>query len=332
MSPNSPDVPILRQLIQAGDNHVSGEDLAETIGLSRVAVWKRLENLKKSGFEMEAIRRKGYRLKATPRDATEPGILARIGKTHALSSLTLLETSPSTNNEVMRQLAAGVEAPLACLTRRQPGGKGRRGRTWSGDFPENLYASVGFRPNLRPKRLGLLTLWTGLRICRRLATDTKLPIQLKWPNDLYLNGKKLAGILAESTLETDQVTALVMGIGMNINMTTNDLPPDIRESATSLRIALGKSLPLDPIIATVLEETLQAMTDCINGIDEDRLADEWEAYACFQGQRVQILNADGEATSGTLSGIDRAGSLLLRKPSGNLESFRAGDVSLRPDQ
>jgi len=329
MRPDSPDVQILRRLLAAGDAFCSGEELAAQLSLSRVAVWKRLEKLKHRGFAIEAVRRKGYRLTGLPPHSTDVGILSHLPEDAGLATLTLLETSPSTNNEVLQSLATGTPVPLACLTRRQPAGKGRRGRSWAGDFPGNLYGSIGFRPNLPPGRLSLLTLWAGLRICRRIATLTGLPVQLKWPNDLVLGGRKLAGILAESTLETDRITALVIGIGMNINMTEKDFPAELRSLATSLRIESGKSFPLDSLIAHVLSEILGAMRDCEAGIDEDRLSDEWEARACYLGQPVFILDSEGGKTEGTLAGIDRSGALLLRTTGGSLQSFRAGDVSLR---
>ena len=328
---DSPDVQILRALRSSPESFCSGQDLAQQLGMSRVAVWKRLENLKKLGFVIEAIRKKGYQLSQTPEQATEAGILSHLSPDSSLQELILTETSASTNNEVMRLLATGSEAPLACITRRQPGGKGRRGNSWSGDFPGNLYGSLGFRPDIHPRRIGLLTIWTGLRICKRIGEMTDLPIQLKWPNDLYINGRKLAGILSESTLETERITALVIGVGMNINMETEDFPPDLRATATSLAIEAGHTFSLDAIISAVVEEVLGATSDCITGIDEDRLADDWEKFACFLGKAVYVFNSDGTKSTGTLSGIDRAGSLLLRTPSGALQSFRAGDVSLRPD-
>jgi len=329
MSPDSPDVRILRRLLEAGDGFCSGEDLARELGLSRVAVWKRLDNLKKRGVSLEAIRRKGYRLKQLPEELSEVGVLSLMSETRELEDLSLLETSPSTNNEVLQRLAAGNPAPLVCLTRRQPAGKGRRGRTWSGDFPGNLYGSIGFRPDLSPSQLRLFPLWVGLRICRRIVAETGLPVQLKWPNDLFLEERKVAGILAESTFETDRVTSLVIGIGMNINGTATDFPEELRPLATSLRIEAGHEFSLNPLIAGVLEEILAAMRDCRNGIDEDRFSDEWQARACYLGERVRILGGEGEHTEGILTGIDRAGSLLLRTKNGGLQSFRAGDVSLR---
>lgn len=330
MHPLSPDVRIIRALQEAGNNFCSGQDLAHELGISRVAIWKRLQNLEEEGFRVEAVRRKGYRLTESPSHSTETGILARLPADTPLQQLSLLESTASTNNEVMRLLATGAKTPLACITRLQPEGKGRRGRSWSGTSPDNFYGSLGFRPSLPPRQIGLLTIWTGLRICRRLAEETKLPIRLKWPNDLYLNDRKIAGILAESTLETDRITSLVIGIGMNVNITEEAFPLDLRETATSLRVEAGQKFCLATITAQIIDEVLGAVTDCVTGIDEDRLADDWEEFACYLGQPVTILSSGDETSTGILYGIDRAGSLLLRNAEGRIQSFRAGDVSLRP--
>lgn len=329
MRSDSPEVLILRALLDAGDKYLSGQALAGRLGLSRVAVWKRIETLKLRGHAIEAVRRRGYRLAALAPEPTEAGILAGIDPEFGLRSLVLAADSPSTNDEAARLLAAGEEAPFACLTRRQPGGKGRRGRSWSGASEGNLYASLAFRPDIHPRSLHLLPIRAGLHICRRLALVTGLRPGLKWPNDLLLGGKKVAGMLAESTLETDRVTALVFGIGLNVNLSRDDLPGDLRSTATSLAIEAGRPFPLEPIAAAVLEEILRAEGECRLGVDEDRLADDWAELACFQGEPVEIRGGDGSVQTGTLAGIDRTGSLLLRAENGVLQSHRAGDVSLR---
>ena len=329
MHADSPEVLILRALLGAGTDFLSGEALAGRLGISRVAVWKRIETLKRRGHVIEAVRRRGYRLAAPAPEPTEAGILARVGDGFGLRSLVLAADSPSTNEEAARLLAAGEEAPFACLTRRQPGGKGRRGRSWSGASEGNLYASVAFRPDVHPRVLHLLPIRAGLHICRRIAAATGLRPGLKWPNDILLGGKKIAGMLAESTLETDRVTALVFGVGLNVNLSQDDLPEDLRASATSLAVGAGRPFPLEPIAAAVLEEVLRAEHECRLGLDEDRLADDWAELACYQGETVEVRGGDGSVHTGTLAGIDRAGSLLLRAETGTIQSHRAGDVSLR---
>jgi len=325
----SPDVQILRSLLKDGTNFQSGQELASQLGMSRVAIWKRLVNLRKKGIEIEAVRRKGYRLQSLPDYATETGIFAHLPGNSGLAQLTLLESTKSTNDEVQRSLAHGETTPLACITRRQPGGKGRRGRSWSGDQEGNIYASLGFRPDIHPRQMSLLPIWSGLRLCARITKLTDLKIRLKWPNDLLIEGKKVAGMLAESTVETDRITSLIFGVGINVNLSEEQIPPELRKQATSLAVAAGHTFSLDPLIAAVIEELLTAMRECVHGIDEDVLADEWEKYACYLREPVHVIESNDSIHEGKMVGIDRAGCLLLRDSSGRLLSYHSGDVSLR---
>ncbi len=330
LTPDSPEVRILRAFSSADNRFVSGECLARALGVSRVAVWKRMETLKAQGYGIQAVRRKGYSIAKRPACPGAAGILARFPVENAPLSLRLFDDCPSTNDAALRLLADGEPAPFACVTRRQPAGKGRRGRTWSGAHEGNVYATVAARPMIPPARASLLPIRAGLNLCRRLSRESGLDLRLKWPNDLLVKGRKTAGMLAESTVETDRVTALVFGVGLNVNQSRSLIPDELRDTATSLAAEKGADLDLEAVTAAVIEEILAAIWECADGHDEDRLADDWAALAAFQDETVEVRTGDGEAIVGTLAGIDRSGSLLLRQPAGALRSFRAGDVSLRP--
>lgn len=327
----STEVSLLRTFLSSPSEFRSGEVLARQHGISRVAVWKRIESLKSDGYSFEAARRKGYRLSNPPPRPTAAGILARMDPALALRAVRLFASHPSTNEAALRLLAEGAEAPFACVTRIQPGGKGRRGRSWAGATEGNVYATVAFRPEASPQSMALLPIRAGLNLCRRLSVETGLALRMKWPNDLLLDDRKAAGMLAESTIETDRVTALVFGLGLNVNLSREEIPSELRDKATSLAIAAGKLLDLERITAAALEEILRAGRECAAGVDEDRLADDWDSFAAYRNEAVEILSPDGPKTAGVLTGIDRSGSLLLRTHEGALRSFRAGDVSLRSD-
>lgn len=325
----SSEVQILRALFSRGEEFTSGEELAQSLHFSRVAIWKKVEKLRKQGYTIEAVRRKGYRMSPNPGSPTGAGVLARTDPRSGLRSLYFFDDNPSTNDAAFRLLAEGAETPFACVTRRQPKGKGRRGRTWSGDLEGNVYATVAARPMISPRTASLLPIRAGLNLCRRLRAETNLGVQLKWPNDLLVRGRKIAGMLAESTFDTERVTALVFGVGLNVNVKHHDLGGDLRASASSLAIESGGEFSLEALTAAVLEEVLLAIREIDGGIDEDRLADDWKDFAAFQGETVSVNGGDGKSATGILSGIDRSGSLLLRTTEGGLRSFRAGDVSLR---
>lgn len=328
---NDPSVLILQCLRKAGNTPVSGEQLATTTGMSRVAVWKRLQKLKEEGFQISSGKRSGYRLSKEPSAISPFAITAHLPPSTPLISLYFTESSRSTNSDAQEKLAQDSPAPFACLTRKQTNGRGRLGRSWYSNETGGLCLTLGFRPLCPPAKIQLLSLWCGIRLCRCLRNTLNLPVMIKWPNDLWIEGKKIAGILAEATYEADRVNGLVFGIGLNVNTSEKDFPPELAEVATSLRIASqGKSLPINKIAAGLISEILAAYEDCMNGIDEDVLSDLWSEYACFLNEPIRIITSTGETHQGTFTGIDRAGSLILRSHSGTLQTFRSGDVSLRP--
>jgi len=324
-------VKIIQILHRAKGDFVSGEDLAAATGISRVAVWKRLQKLQEEGFTCESVRRKGYRILQYPEGISSLAILSQMPSHLKLTGIWYADQVRSTNSEALENLAKGAGTPFIFVTKRQTMGRGRLGRTWYSTSTGNLYMSVGFQPFCSPRKIELLSLWCGIRLCRCLREVTGLPLKVKWPNDLWIGDKKVAGILSEATFEADRINGLVLGVGLNINTARKDFSREIRNQATSLRLSAKNELfSFNQIAAYVGQEIIASYEDCLNGLDEDALADLWSEYACFLKKKVQIICPSGEVQVGRFVGIDRSGSLLLRTPLGKLLSFRSGDVSLRP--
>ena len=322
---------IVQALREAGPDYVSGIDLADRGGISRVAVWKRIQKLQEEGFAIASSKRKGYRLEREPENISALALLSYLPASMPLEGIWFTEESRSTNSDALELLARGETTPFLSLTKKQTMGRGRMGRSWYSKSNGNLYLSAAFQPLCHPRKIQLLSLWCGIRLCRSLRQSTGLPIAIKWPNDLWIEGKKVAGILSEATYESDRVNGLVLGIGLNINTQYQEFPKEIQKTASSLYLSSdNRKYPLNRIAAEVAREVLSAYQDCMNGLNEDTLSDLWSEYACFLGETVQIISPSNEIQVGKFTGIDRSGSLLLRTPSGKLLSFRSGDVSLRP--
>lgn len=331
MKRGDPSVRLLRLLREAGEGSVSGQAMADGLGCSRAAVWKRLSQLREIGYTIEAAPRRGYRLRARPEDWTAPGILARLPDSVPLEWLEVFDEIGSTNDEALRQLVGQERAPFACLTRVQPRGKGRRGRTWQGQARGNFYGTLGLRPDLPPDRLRLFPLLAGLRLAELFRERYGVPAELKWPNDLLLGGRKVAGILCESVADGERTRSLAVGLGCNLNAPTEDLPEELRAGATSLAEERGEQVDAEEFAASVLAVLLGAW-ETVEGQGESgaeaAVAELWPQLAAYQDQPVRLLRETG-AEEGILAGIDAAGALLLRRPDGSLRSFHAGDVSLR---
>jgi BirA family biotin operon repressor/biotin-[acetyl-CoA-carboxylase] ligase len=324
------EITLLRELLAHDDDYLSGERLAHLLGVSRVAVWAQLQRLEKLGYRFEAVRRKGYRMLETPRHLHAPLISARLGRLPRAPALVCLDRVDSTNSEAERRLAAGEGAPLVILAREQTHGRGRRGRAWHSAANGNLYATFVFRPEIEPARLQDFTLWMGLNLCELVANFCKLQPGLKWPNDLYLGGRKAGGMLTEARVDADQVRDLVFGLGLNVNSQVADFPPDLRRTATSLAQAAGTTFDLNKLAAALIGRIGTACRDFLDGSYRARFDELWHRYDILQGQAVTLVQGT-RTVRGVAAGIDAEGSLLVRLDSGRTERFRAGEVTLGRD-
>jgi len=327
--PNDDVLVILRALLDVPDAFVSGSVLAKQLGVSRPAIHGKLEKLRDQGFEVEAIRNKGYRLVKEP-EVLHPDLL-RYYTEEAESPMDVLyfPVIDSTNSEAERQLSHRLKAPFAIASSCQTKGRGRLGRDWHSATADNLYLSVVFEPNIPPQALQHFTLWAGIHICRALQSLVpKAPLKIKWPNDLHCDGRKFAGMLTEAKMDADSLRSIIFGIGLNVNSNPAKYPKDIQKTATSLYAVGGKELPLNQVAAKVTTAIQTAYDTCILGGGSEDLVEAWIPLSSLSGKIVTAIMNNQEIT-GTASGIDETGALQLRAEDGTLHSIRAGDVTLK---
>lgn len=321
------DLTILRALLEAGEGFVSGSDLAGRLGVSRVSVRARMQRLEETGFTLEAVRNKGYRLAGQPgllHAALLEACLIRLGVS---VDLHVHEEIDSTNSEAERLLSAGASTPLVVLASRQSAGRGRMGRRWHSEDAENLYLSFAFRPQLPPARMTKFTLWMGASLCDFLDEKHAVHARVKWPNDLLCDGRKLAGMLTEARIDADFTRDLIFGLGLNVNADPTTLPEEVREIATSVRAVSGQPRPINPFAAEVIACLMNAYEQFVDGSFEKFFKQRWIDYDCLNGQQVTVRGHAGELT-GTVAGVNDDGSLALIRADGTRMALRAGDVSL----
>ncbi|MGN0834463.1 MAG: biotin--[acetyl-CoA-carboxylase] ligase [Candidatus Spyradosoma sp.] len=244
----------------------------------------------------------------------------------------VVEETGSTNADAAKMLAAGTpEGDFAVVANTQTAGRGRIGRKWASAQPGNLYLSCGFRPPaLPPERLANFTLWLGVAVAKTLREKFGVPALVKWPNDVFCAGKKLAGMLTEAHADAGRVRGVVFGLGLNVNLDPATLPPEVRGIATSMRSALGASEPLDVnrVCAETLAAVERAYADFLAGTHASALAALWPQFDLLAGRPVTAIYGNEEIT-GTAQGVDARGSILIRDASGALRAFSAGDVTLK---
>ncbi|MDP5019888.1 MAG: biotin--[acetyl-CoA-carboxylase] ligase [Opitutales bacterium] len=323
------DSSILLAFLEADGEPVSGDRLAKELGVSRVAIWSRLERLRASGYVFAASTRKGYALRSVPRHL-DPALLdAHLRRLKVTPKVEFLAEVDSTNSEAERRLAVGQEAPFAVLARTQKAGRGRLGRKWHSAPSGNLYLSLAFRPFIPPDRLKPFTLWMGLALCAHVEKSLGLKLGLKWPNDLQApDGRKVAGMLTEARLDADSVRELVFGVGLNLTGAPKDFPADLRASAGSLEAALGAPLDLNREAAGVIAALFRAWEQFEEGTWSRSFRRLWSHHDVLAGKSVRV-GLRGDPVAGIVDGIDDEGSLILRTGGGRRAIVSSGEVTLR---
>ncbi len=317
----------LLRLLETADGFVSGEQLSRSMGMSRTAVWKRIATLRAAGYGIEAIPSQGYRLVSQPDLLTADQIVAglplgsRVGQ-----RIVCLEEAGSTNVEAFRLAEAGALEGTVVLAERQTAGKGRLGRQWASPGGVNLYLSVILRPPLPPYDAPQLTFLSAVAVARTIEVQTGLKPAIKWPNDLLVDGCKVAGLLNEMSAETDRVGFVVLGIGANLNMTADQFPVDLRYPATSLALATGRMVPRMPFVTRLLTELNEEYSRFLS-VGFGPVRAEWAQRCNAFGRQVSVAMG-AQTLQGPFAGIDHDGALLLLLPDGRLERVMSGDVTV----
>lgn len=305
---------------------LSGEKLAAAAGVSRAAVWKRINRLKALGYVIAGEPRKGYRLLAVP-DKLLPGeILPGLATRRLRGPVHHFDLLASTNDLAKELGAQGAPEGALVVAEAQSAGRGRLGRSWDSPPGVGLYVSLLLRPPLPPEEMPQITLTAAVAGVRALRRAAGLTTEIKWPNDLLLHGKKAGGILTEMETESDRIRYLVLGWGLNVN--NPDFPPELASTATSLHLATGRTFSRVAILRAWLED-LEALYDRFLAGDFPRILQEWKQHAVTLGREVEVLQGT-RRLRGQAVDVDADGSLLLKQPSGGIIRVTSGEIAPDP--
>jgi BirA family biotin operon repressor/biotin-[acetyl-CoA-carboxylase] ligase len=315
---------ILNLLRSSKTGFFSGEELARKCGISRTMVWKHIKSLEREGFEIEAVPSQGYRITAAPDILREsdirPGLKTRVvGK-----EILLLAEVVSTNTRAMEMASLGAVEGTTVIAETQTGGKGRLGRKWISPNG-NLYLSVIFRPNVPMHKAPLITLMGAVAVASAIRTICGVQAVIKWPNDILISGRKVAGLLTEMSAEQDRIRHIVLGIGVDVNMEMSELPPDVRALTTTLKAEAGQAIDRTALLWQVLRDLDHGYQTFLKQ-DADVL-EEWKKLNMTIGKRVMVSGA-GETLEGLAEGIDQEGRLIVRLGDKSVRHVAAGDVTI----
>jgi BirA family biotin operon repressor/biotin-[acetyl-CoA-carboxylase] ligase len=319
------DSKILSALRENPDG-VSGAELAQQLGISPAAVWARIEELRKVGYDIEAGPHFGYKLVGSPDALHADDLLARLGKTKVIGrDIRVFEQTTSTNDVIEKLARDGVPEGAVVFAESQTKGRGRLGRKWVSPERKGLWFSILLRPDLRPQETTQLTVASATALRRAIQSETGLKPEIKWPNDILVGGRKVAGILTELSAELDRVRHVILGIGMDVNQGAGEFPPELRKLATSLKIESGRAISRPELAAAILRELDYDYARICAG-KFTAVADEWEAHCATIGHDVTI-QIGGRKIRGRAESLDDAGALLVRTEHGHLERVTGGDVT-----
>ncbi|MFH1837742.1 MAG: biotin--[acetyl-CoA-carboxylase] ligase [Candidatus Omnitrophota bacterium] len=308
-------------LKKKGDEFVSGEEISSKLGFTRASVWKYMKKLKEEGFLIEAVPRRGYKLKKTPDKLyaynVQDTLLTKvIGK----EKIFHYDTLSSTNDKAYELAEDGEGEGTIIIAETQTNGKGRRGRKWVSPKGDGLYFSIILRPDTEVSEVAAITLVAAISTARAIKNFADLETKIKWPNDLLLNGRKICGILTEIKAEPDKIDFLVLGIGLNVNTTEDKLPPE----GTSLREEGKKRIDRNMMLRALLEE-FEKNYFLFQAQGFAPLIEECKNRSSVLGRPVKI-EQHNKIICGEAIDIDETGALLVREVSGKVKRIFSGDI------
>jgi BirA family biotin operon repressor/biotin-[acetyl-CoA-carboxylase] ligase len=320
---NNLTFPILK-LLADGKFH-SGEAIAQHFNVSRATVWNALQHAESLGIEVFSVRGRGYKLPQALTLLDKQAIVNNMSQQHAWLNVEVFDTLPSTNSYLMQNMGAKTHGTCV-VTNLQTSGRGRRGREWQASLGASLTFSLLWRFQCGAAALSGLSLAVGVALIRSLHELGATEAKLKWPNDILVDQKKLAGILIELQGDMEGPSTAVIGVGINLQLPESVLQK-IDQPATDLHQTLAHTINPNALMATLLKHLVDVLLTFERaGFDE--LRDEWTAHHAYHQQPVRMLMPDGSEVTGVVQAISENGSLMIETAKG-MQKFMSGEISLR---
>jgi BirA family biotin operon repressor/biotin-[acetyl-CoA-carboxylase] ligase len=321
------DSKILGALRRDPEAAVSAHQLASSAGITASELPGRLEALCKLGYEIASSPHHGFVLREAPDILHRDDLLSLLVHNRVIGRDVQVFGETTSTNDVADKLGRdGVPEGIVVFAESQTRGRGRLGRSWFSPPGKGLWFSVVLRPEMRPQAATQMTVAAAISTVRAIARHADISVEIKWPNDVLVSGKKLAGILTEMSAELDRIKYMVLGLGVDVNLSRDELPMDIRSAATSLRIETGKLWRRADLAAAILAE-LDHDYDRIRAGRFPEIAEEWERRCSTLGRQVAIRIGE-RVVEGRAESLDDDGALLLRTEYGHLERIVGGDLSV----
>lgn len=318
---------IIKAFILANGEAVSGQQLADKLDISRTAIWKHIQTLQEDGYVFETVKKKGYCLKSMPNTLTVGEVQTYLESERFGHTMYVYDAVDSTQIVAHDLAKNGAPDGTVVIAEEQLAGKGRMARQWESAKGKGIWMTIIVRPDVLPHMAAQFTLVVAVAVTNAMKSLYKnFEPQIKWPNDILIDGKKCTGILTEMIAETDRVQALLIGIGINANHNASDFSEELQSIATSLCIEEGEAINRSALIAKILFY-LEMYADLYVKNGFAPIKEMWEKASCTIGQRVEVTTLR-EKFEGIASGINDDGVLQVELATGEIRPIYSGDIKI----
>jgi BirA family transcriptional regulator, biotin operon repressor / biotin---[acetyl-CoA-carboxylase] ligase len=318
------DTALLRAL-HVAKVHLSTSELATDLATTAPGLYERLAELRKAGFDIEEHPGLGLRLIGTPDRLIADDLRARLGPNALIRDVLVFAETDSTNNRAMQLGGHGADGGVAIFAERQTAGRGRFGRHWDSASHLGIWCSLLLRPPMPASDWSRLTTWAAVAIAAAIENSLGLRADIKWPNDIQVRGRKVAGILIETGIDRNEQPFAVLGFGVNANHETYDFPPDLAQTAGSLRQSLGEMIDRTDLAVAIFHQ-LNARLRALEHAFHELIA-EASDRSILLGHRIQLA-AGASTIEGVVEELDEVGQLVVREANGAVLRLNAGDITV----
>ncbi|MFA6940827.1 MAG: biotin--[acetyl-CoA-carboxylase] ligase [Clostridiaceae bacterium] len=316
---------ILKYLKDNENKFISGEEISSKLNITRASVWKYINSLKNDGYQIESVSRRGYKLIGSPDILTYEEIRAYL-KTNRIGKKIIYKKSIDSTNSECKRIADVESEGTAVVGEEQLKGRGRLGRTWTSPLYKGIFVSIILKPDIDMEKAPKITSIGAAAVLLALK-DIGIECQVKWPNDIVINGKKVCGILTEMSGEINRINYIVIGIGINVNLNTDDIPEDLKDKATSLLIEKGKHIDRRILLSGLLNNFENLYDEFLKG-DYSKTVSICRDNSSLIGKNVKIIK-NGKEAVGKAIDIDKDGALIIEHKNGEKDKIISGEVSVR---
>jgi BirA family transcriptional regulator, biotin operon repressor / biotin---[acetyl-CoA-carboxylase] ligase len=313
------------EVLEKADHPLSGEIISTTMGITRAAVWKHINELRAMGYDISSSQKEGYRLKRTSSKLLPYEVHKKLKTQFIGRKMRYLENTPSTiwvGKQICSEGDVEKMHGLVIIAEEQTGGIGRMGRAWVSPSG-GIWITIVLKPGIPIDHVFMVTMAGSVAVARAIRKEFDLGALIKWPNDIFIGDKKVAGLLLEISAEADTIHHCLLGIGIDVNVPLNQFSPALQKDITSISAELGHDVDRATFLARILKE-FENRYLLIESGEYDTIVREWKSLSCTLEHRVLITTMknsfEGEAID-----IDEFGALIIRKDNGKIERVIAGD-------